>query len=68
MADEVKQMKPTETARNIGPLIPWCCTIWIEGRQFGITLYATDPEQIEQDHPCVVVDGRFIASYDWGQE
>ena len=48
-------------ARNIGPLTPWVCTLRIDGIGYGITLYATDPEQIEADHPNVTVDGRLIA-------
>lgn len=59
-------MKPIEEAKHIGPLIPWCCTMWVGDRPMGLTLYATDPEQIEQDHPEVRVDGRFVAAYDGG--
>ena len=39
---------------------PWLCRIVIDGKTYGITLYATDPKQIEEDFPNVKVDGRSI--------
>lgn len=51
-------------ARCIGPMQPWCCTMWIQGKPFGITLYATDPDQIERDNRGIRVDGRLIAESD----
>lgn len=49
-------------SRHIGPLIPWACTLRRNGVPFGITLYATDPDQIERDHPGIRVDGRLIST------
>jgi len=52
-------MKNGET---IGPLIPWCCTHFIDGVAYGIVLYATNPDQIERDWG-IRVDGRLVGIY-----
>ena len=49
----------------VGPLIPWVCTFKApDGLLYGLTLYATDPEQIEEDWPFVTVEGRLIEILD----
>ncbi len=51
-------------AQNLGPMIPWACTMWIDGEPFGITLYATDADQIERDFPDIRVEGRLVGWLD----
>ena len=54
--------------RCIGPLVPWACTYLKAGQRFGITLYATDPDQIIRDHakelPGLSVEGRIVGIVD----
>lgn len=52
----------------IGPLIPWACTYYKASLRYGITLYATDPHQIVNDHkdklPGLTVEGRIVGVVD----
>ena len=53
---------------SIGGMVPWVCSYdGPGGERIGITLHATDPEQIVHDHsgnlPELTVDGQLIA---WG--
>lgn len=43
---------------------PFFCSFWHEGKHLGVTLYATDPRQIEEDFPHVTVDGPAIGYVD----
>jgi len=58
----------TPAAQLIG-LKPWVCIYRIDGLTYGITLYATNPEQIERDffdfgEMGVVVEGELIGTFD----
>jgi hypothetical protein len=42
----------------------WACTRWQDGIAYAITLYASDPEQIERDWPSIRVEGRLLGWID----
>lgn len=56
----------------IGGMAAWCCSYEQDGITYGITLYATDPEQLIEDNcdalPGFEVHGRLVASYDFGDD
>lgn len=56
-----------QEARTIGGMVPWACQYTSrDGRHMAITLYGTDPEQIEADHiaeyPDLIVLGEIIGT------
>lgn len=57
-------------AKAIGPLVPWCCTYYVDGVPYGITLYAVPSgpdnwaDQIENDWG-IKVEGRKIGETQW---
>lgn len=49
---------------SIGPLCAWVCSYWKDGVEYGVTLYATDPDQIERGHPGIIVRGQLVGVLD----
>jgi hypothetical protein len=52
----------------IGKMEPWACTYVKEGRFYGITLWAVDPNQILEDWCATLTDlqveGRILERWD----
>ncbi len=50
---------------HIPGLVPFVCEyVGDDGRIYGITLYASDPDQIERDWPDIEVIGTLIGTVD----
>lgn len=56
-----------QEAKAIGGMVPWACQYTSrDGRHMAITLYGTNPDQIEADHiaeyPDLIVLGEIIGT------
>lgn len=54
-------------ARKIAGMSPWACSYTLEGLTYGLTLYATSPEQLERDwaelgETGLYVEGKLIGT------
>ena len=51
---------------KVAGMTAWVCTYKFNGTRLSVTLYATDPDQIEQDFQSLgmVVEGRLLEVFD----
>lgn len=48
----------------IGPLIPFLCTYWWQGKPYGLTVWDTSEANVKRTHPNVTVEGVLIGEID----
>jgi len=65
LRDPLPRLEDVSMPRELpGGLRAYSCTRWQDGRPYGIVLYGTSARQIEDDHPGVRVDVRYIGEFE----